>query len=52
MYYLIRNNYCIKISRNKNDLVSLMQSGDIIQYNDTFLYYDDILADGAEKNKK
>jgi hypothetical protein len=44
MYYLIRNNYCIKISEDKNDFIGIMQSGDKIQYNDTELTADEIFT--------
>jgi hypothetical protein len=40
----MRNNYCIKISENRNELVPLMQSDDIIQYNDTELTADEIFT--------
>ena len=44
MYYLIRNNYCIKISEDKNELIKKYTDGDTIQNNDSNLKSEDIFT--------
>lgn len=44
MYYLIRNNYCIAISEDKNELIKKYTDGDTIQNNNSNLKSEDIFT--------